>query len=819
MKRFTELDRHLLPLGLVILTFGSYAVIFMNYHNQVGMGVAALATIPVIVAGWYFGIGGGISVSFLSIVTTLIFQSQVGLPNIALLAEPGNILRIVSLFLVAILTGSLSTLTRQHQDALIRLEQYEKDQESHTMFLEGINRITARALEADSLQSTLDILTEKIANSFHADDVFFAFWDETHQVPIPAAAYGSMSDTYPHMQFEPAETSPTSAAMKAGHPIPIEDVDASPHINSRVAALFPSRSMLGIPLITQRRKLGAIFLGYNRKRSFDEKDIFRAEVVAEQVALVLSKAQLLEDERKQVRQLSALHDVALTAVEAGSEDELIERVTDIIGKNLFPDNFGILLLDGSGEYLLPHPSYRSYKTENLELKKLPLGTGITGQVAKTGQLQRIGDVRRAEHYLIMDDRTVSELCVPIKIKEQMLGVINAESTNRDAFSPDDERLLVTLAGLLATALEQLRRAEAERKWLDQLAHSNDLIYSIAQITTQIDRSLSTDQLVQSLGNELEGIGLTCIMAVYDEKRSSFTVNYTSLQPRFLETVEAGLGYPLLQYSFPRQKLEAVLGAEEVLRPAVILDPEEEIVTFFTRINRRGIARVLRRIGVMKGMHPMRLPLVFEENLLGILWVWGKDIYRSDLPILSIFAKQIGISLERAHLFQEVQSLALRDPLTGLLNRRSIFELGEIEFTRAVRMERPFCCMMLDLDHFKGINDRYGHLVGDQVLQEFARHCLGSVRAVDLVGRYGGEEFIILMPETDRQMALQVAERLRTMFSKKSINISDVVISATISIGVAGRDENTSHLEALIARADQALYIAKHKGRDRVAISV
>ncbi len=428
-------------------------------------------------------------------------------------------------------------------------------------------------------------------------------------------------------------------------------------------------------------------------------------------------------------------------------------------------------------------------------------------------------MRRVQQYVDIDDRTISELCVPIKFKERILGVINAESTKRDAFTEDDERLLVTLAGQLATALEQLRKAENERKWFDQLAHANGLIYSIAQISTQIEKSITTDAIVQTLGKELGNINLTCIMAVYDKERKNFTINYTSLPPHFLEIVEAGLGYPLIQYTFPDHKLNAILNAEEILRPSVISNPEEEIKALFTRINEHGISAILKQIGVKGGVEPLRLPLVFEENLFGVLWVWGKDITRSDLPIMSIFAKQVGVSLERARLFQEVQSLALTDPLTGLQNRRSIFELGRIEFSRAQRMNRPFCCMMLDLDHFKKVNDDYGHQVGDQVLQEFATLCQRSVRDVDFVGRYGGEELIIILPETDRDTAVQVAERLRTSISEQRTVINDKEVCVTVSIGVATKDENTPHIEALIARADQALYIAKHKGRNRVAISV
>jgi diguanylate cyclase (GGDEF)-like protein len=279
-------------------------------------------------------------------------------------------------------------------------------------------------------------------------------------------------------------------------------------------------------------------------------------------------------------------------------------------------------------------------------------------------------------------------------------------------------------------------------------------------------------------------------------------------------VEAGLGYPLIQYSFSRDRLKL----ENILYPTALSNVEDEIEMLFTNIHRQGVTEILKQIGVEAGTEPVRLPLVFEESLLGLLWVWGKGLTRADLPIMSIFAKQIGVSLERARLFQEVQSLALTDPLTGLQNRRSLFELGRVEFARMQRMQRSICCMMLDLDHFKQINDQYGHMVGDQVLQEFAKRCSSSVREIDLVGRYGGEELIILLPDTDRPTSIQVAERIRSTIADTPIKIFDKEISVTASIGVATQDENTMDLETLIARADQAMYIAKHKGRNRVAIS-
>ena len=818
MNQFTELRQRVSLYLLVTIAFGSYVVIFANYHNQVGIGVASLATIPVIIAGWYFGTRGGLAIAFLSIVTSVFLQTLDGHPVTVLLSDPGNILRILALTLVAIVTGSLSTITRERAEVIRRLQQYENDRHSHTNFLELLNGITARALEADNLQSTLEILTEQISKLFKADDGFFAFWNPDKEMPIPTVAYGGMRDVYPYIIFEPGEQTLTTSVMKAKHPIPVIDMQNSPYISPNVAALFPSRSMLGLPLIAQERKLGALLLGYNKNRQFNDNDILHAEITAEQVALVVSKSLLLEEERKQVKQLTALHDVALTSIEADNEDQLIERVTDIIGQNLFPNNFGIMLLDEKAGVLQAHSSYRFYRTDKIKMKEIRIGEGITGEVAKNGTPQRIGNVRGNPQYVDIDDRTLSELCVPIKFKERILGVINAESVKRNAFTADDERLLATLAGQLATAMEQLRKSKAEHDLVDQLAHSNNLIYAIAQIMTQIERAFTIGEIIETLGNELRKIDLTCIMAMHDSNRSLFTINYTSLPPDFLAIVEKGLGYPLLQYSFSGDKLNQALKAEDILYPATISNPEEEILILFSEAEKPGVIRILGEIGVTSGIEPLRLPLALEENLLGILWVWGKSIRKSDLPIMSIFAKQIGVSLERARLFQEVQNLALTDPLTGLHNRRSIFELGRVEFLRADRMNRPFSCMMLDLDHFKQINDNYGHHVGDQILQEFANRCRSSVREVDLVGRYGGEELIIIMPETDLKDALPVAERLRTSLCETPVLISGQELCITVSIGVAQKDENTLHLETLVARADQAMYIAKHKGRNRVATS-
>ena len=397
---------------IVATAYVLYSILFALYHDRAGFGIASLAIIPVIGAGWYFGITGGLIVAALSILMSVVVLIMDGQPQNALLLNPTNEIRVFSLIILAFVVGKLRNITRERSESLLKLEKFEKERRVHTDFLELLNEITGMALEAESLDSTLKILVERIGKLFEADDSFITFWDETNKIPLPKAAHGSMSNIYPHIQFEPGDRAPTTSAIEIGRPIAISDLNDSPYVDSKFAAIFPSRSMLVLPLILKNRKLGALLLGYNTSLSFDENTISRAQIVSEQIALVLSKSLLLEEERKRVKQLTALYDISLISIEVDNEDELINRVTDIIGQNLFPDNFGVFLLDEGSGILKAHHSYRFFSSEELGAMDMSLDKGITGQVARTGNAQRIGNVRRVREYVDMDNRTISELCVP-----------------------------------------------------------------------------------------------------------------------------------------------------------------------------------------------------------------------------------------------------------------------------------------------------------------------------------------------------------------------------------------------------------------------
>lgn len=173
--------------------------------------------------------------------------------------------------------------------------------------------------------------------------------------------------------------------------------------------------------------------------------------------------------------------------------------------------------------------------------------------------------------------------------------------------------------------------------------------------------------------------------------------------------------------------------------------------------------------------------------------------------------------ERIKVESELKKLASIDFLTGLFNRRHFFDIAQTEFQRAKRYNKPLAVIIFDIDHFKGVNDSFGHLVGDQALVQISRLIQEIIRKTDVAARYGGEEFVILLPENNLESALLFAERLRGLVESSPILSQDEKIHLTVSIGVAGVDD-ASHAESfdhLISSADQNLYKAKNLGRNQV----
>ena len=179
--------------------------------------------------------------------------------------------------------------------------------------------------------------------------------------------------------------------------------------------------------------------------------------------------------------------------------------------------------------------------------------------------------------------------------------------------------------------------------------------------------------------------------------------------------------------------------------------------------------------------------------------------------LSVAYEQLAIANEKLH------EVAITDELTGLPNRRQIIDRLKQEWKASTRRDTPLSCVIIDIDHFKAVNDTYGHPAGDTVLRAAAKALQASARGDEGIGRLGGEEFLLICPQTVASQAAVAAERLRRTIDDMQIHIDDTSIHVTISLGAADRAATTKDIEALLSRADAALYAAKNAGRNAVRV--
>ncbi len=228
------------------------------------------------------------------------------------------------------------------------------------------------------------------------------------------------------------------------------------------------------------------------------------------------------------------------------------------------------------------------------------------------------------------------------------------------------------------------------------------------------------------------------------------------------------------------------------------------------------SRALERIGA-----EVLVPLFFQRRMIGILCLSSKQtgelFVREELELLNLFSHQVAASFENLRLFQD----ATYEGLTGLLRREAVLRQLQAECSRSIRNARPISVFMIDLDHFKRVNDTHGHLFGDLILKRVAEVMYDRIRAVDSLGRYGGEEFLLVLPDTDSEGALRLAAKVRQAVFDLEFMAPDgeTVVRVTISIGVSTSSSAETDPETLanelIRRADEAVYDAKHSGRNRI----
>jgi diguanylate cyclase (GGDEF)-like protein len=516
--------------------------------------------------------------------------------------------------------------------------------------------------------------------------------------------------------------------------------------------------------------------------------------------------------RRETARLELLSSLSQAIAEAGLYyPAVLSTIAQLVAESI-GDGCIIRLLSDDGQWLDPvafhhtdPDAFRVYRSA-LHASRRRVDEGYSGQVYKTGEPLIVSEVSQDELLNLEWTETAAAaqqypvqngIVVPLRAQNRVIGTLIVFRSHRQApFSSEDQTFLQDLAARAALAIENARLYAAEA----QRARELDALHRAASAL------LSTLDLDALLGQILDA-AQNAIPAA--EKGLLHLINPGTSELR----VRAMLGYqnPRIQKISGGSEQDYLLKAVDERRALLVHD------TLAGKDDPTGA-----------DVHPVPTvrsavvaPLIVENKVLGVLSLSSGSpsaFGDADLRLLTSLAATTTAAIQNALLHSEVQQLAITDALTGLYNRRGFFDLGQREIDRFQRFGRPLTAIMLDIDHFKEVNDTHGHSVGDQVLATLARRFRTNIRHVDILCRYGGEEFAILLPETDLFTASEIAERIRRSIADEPFQTDHGQMRVTISLGVTRALPETADLQALLERADGALYRAKSGGRNRVEIA-
>ena len=392
----------------------------------------------------------------------------------------------------------------------------------------------------------------------------------------------------------------------------------------------------------------------------------------------------------------------------------------------------------------------------------------------------------------------SWLGFPLIFQDQIIGLLTLDSKDYDHFTAADEKIASAFATQVAIAIENARLySDAQRRIMEQSI--------LNEIMQSISAELELNELLELVHRQINRFvdAQFFMIASHDHQAAKW-------QPVYLIDSKTGADFVRKYYPTGEGLTGYILQNCEPL----LLNSDSEFMAF---IEETGCVNIGPSPSALMGV-----PLVAEGKVIGVMVTqhYEQEHYftQDDFTLFRLIGSQVAVALQNANLFARIKELARMDALTGLNNRRHFFYLAEQEVKRARRYDRKLAAMMLDIDHFKHVNDTYGHASGDKVLQAIAELSKRTLRKQDTIGRYGGEEFAVILPETDISRAMEVAERLRVAIASCPIDISQGTVDLTVSIGVAALDtDGNMAVESLLDRADKALYAAKREGRDCVKV--
>src|ERR1700691_2373016 len=546
------------------------------------------------------------------------------------------------------------------------------------------------------------------------------------------------------------------------------------------------RTVVGISLQAKEHAFGVLFLGTPDTRRFTPAELRLLLALGHQIGMAVENSYLVQQTSRRSEELHVLNEIGRALSSTLNKEDLLNKIWEELRRLFAVENFYIVELDPLNEEIL-------FDLEMIDGMRMPKRTRPAGNHLNEYVIRTRQPVLIRENYLaevqklgVEPIRSKGCLCiVPLVAYDHAIGVMGVFFDHDHAFDEGHLELMRVLASEASIAIENARLFHEERTKARHLSLLNTISRN-AIATLNPDEMLDkiTEQLESGLTHDHIGIG------VLDYSTRELVIQAESGARRGAVGQRVPLGAGLAGHVARNGQMAAYSAANPATAGLKPLLPDS--------------------------LAAIALPVFYAEQLHGILYVESSkqvDFSEEEILLLRTLADLIAGALHNALTFQKAQEQAITDGLTGVKTHRFFMEALSAEWKRSTRAGRAFALVLMDLDRFKFVNDFYGHLAGDLVLQRVGHILETNCRRSDVVARYGGDEFVILMPETNMEHARQLATKLRGWVSADAL-LREKNISA--SFGIACYPLHGSTPQELIQVADASMYLSKHQGGNAVS---
>jgi diguanylate cyclase (GGDEF)-like protein len=643
------------------------------------------------------------------------------------------------------------------------------------------------------LRDLLAVFSDRVARLTDPDMLWITLRRVDGGYEVPLARTPGIDPTLLTTRPREGDVDALGLALTGAQPQRIADYLRDPRKTSEAARLFGLhrvRAVLAMPLRAAGEPVGMMTLTKPVPGYFTEHHEELVGALTAQAAVVVRNAQLYQTSQRVVARFEALKAIS----ERTSSQQDLRNVFDLIADSareiLGADRFALFL--GEPGRVVTHSFTRGLSQEHVRTAETRLreGIGLGSLAMKTKEPRVSTDVLAdpiASHTLAMKAGYRTVAVFPLKYREMVIGVMNLYHNEIHPYGESDVELGRALANQAAIAVQNARLLqEAERR-----AHQHGLL-NLA--FTRVAASLSPGELFDLVAEELHTtLGYTFVMIqLIDEDQLRHVADRGYIAVKQVSPLAAGIMGRVARTGEP------------ALATDVARDPD--YIQSDPRVTQEAC-----------------VPIVHQGRVIGVInaETIQPRLTQTDLDLLTTLAGYAAIALEKAELHEQTRAFATTDGLTGLFNYRAFWQALDREIERSTHPDgAPLSLLLVEIDKFKRYNDTYGHLKGDEVLRLVARVLRQESRVqIDFVARYGGDEFMLLLPRTTKREAAVVADRIRRAMETTPFIADLEVASVTLSLGVASSPEDGRSAGALVEAADRSMYRAKKQGGNAVALAM